>query len=233
LQTRRAARQIQDAEALKNDPGRQTEREALILAADKPQVLWPAAYLAGKVVYWPRGQFAEAADAFNRAIMIATEETPARIRGDDLQELVDRAFAAKALAANFVSAHPTRDGTIPGYRGVKTIPMPIQFETNKADLTPKGRECALELANAIKQQNLATVTIEGHTDDRGDDTLNDKLSSERVKTVEAFLRAQGVTARIVTVARGKREPFIPPDAANLSPQQIWELNRRVVWRRGS
>jgi outer membrane protein OmpA-like peptidoglycan-associated protein len=235
FRVRRAALQIQDAEALKDRPDRQAERERLILQADEPQLLWTAAYLAGKVVYWPHEQYAKAADAFNRALTIVSDEagTSARLSRDEWQELVDRAYAAKALAPAFVNARPTRGGTIPGYRGVVRVPLPIQFETDRAELTDKGKDCALELAEAIKQQRPAAVILEGHTDERGTDAHNDDLSRRRVKTVEAFLRTQGVTARIVTVAKGKHEPFDPPGGASLPQEKIWELNRRVVWRQDS
>jgi outer membrane protein OmpA-like peptidoglycan-associated protein len=90
-----------------------------------------------------------------------------------------------------------------------------------------------ELAEAIKQERPAIVVLEGHTDERGTDAYNDDLSRRRAETVATALRAKGVTARIVTKAMGKRQRYEPPGGgADLSREKIWELNRRVVWRRG-
>lgn len=230
FRTRRATVEMQDAEALKDRPDRQAEREKLIFQADQPQVLWQAAYRAGQILF-AHQRYAEAAEAFNRSLRIAEE--PEKPDGDlkpgERQELVDWAFEAKALTPEVVAVVPTRDGTVPGYRGVEQVPMPIRFESDRADLTSGGRAYAVELATAIKRQRTPQVILEGHTDDRGSDAYNDVLSRRRAETVAAFVRAQGVTVEIVAVGKGKREPYHP--RSTVTAAQLREFNRRVVWRR--
>jgi outer membrane protein OmpA-like peptidoglycan-associated protein len=58
-----------------------------------------------------------------------------------------------------------------------------------------------------------------------------RLSDARVKTVERFLRENGVKARIRVMARGKREPLQLADKGSLTESDINALNRRVEWRR--
>jgi outer membrane protein OmpA-like peptidoglycan-associated protein len=240
FRARRAALQVEAAEGLRGNPKRSAEREALILQADEPRLLWTAAYLAGEL-YKSKKQYDKAADAFERAISIAGDKslTPQAPDTKDWKEMLALSYESKALAAGFVSAGRTSRGLVAGSLGepsnralkIEIVPLPIQFETGRDDLTPEGVKYASELAEAIKQQGPSTVVLEGHTDPRGSDAYNLDLSERRVKRVARFLAENGVTAQIVTEAKGKREPFTPPDASDLSQEQIWALNRRVVWRR--
>ncbi len=240
FRARRASLQVQVAEALRKNPSRQAEREALIIEADEPRLLWTAAYLAGEL-YMQKKQYAKAAEALERAIGIIGDKglTPEPPASADQKEIRDLAYAAKTFAAGFVSAGSDRDGNVSGSLSapraveIKAVPLPIQFETNEDVLTPVGKQYAEELASAVKQQNVATVILEGHTDPKGTDDYNMDLSKRRAETVAAFLKQQGVQARIITEAKGKREPFSPPDASTLTQDQLWALNRRVVWRRSN
>jgi outer membrane protein OmpA-like peptidoglycan-associated protein len=66
------------------------------------------------------------------------------------------------------------------------------------------------------------LTIIGHTDKIGTDTYNDKLGSDRAKSVREYFRNLGVTAKINIGSKGKREPVAPNDTdANR------QKNRRV------
>jgi outer membrane protein OmpA-like peptidoglycan-associated protein len=136
-----------------------------------------------------------------------------------------------------VSAGRDRDGNVGGSLAepraveVKAVPLPIQFETDEDILTAVGKQYAEELATAIKQQRPATVILEGHTDPRGSHAHNMDLSKRRAERVAAFLREQGVQGQIITEAKGKTQPFTPPDASGLTEDELFALNRRVVWRR--
>lgn len=111
------------------------------------------------------------------------------------------------------------------------IPIPIRFETASAALSPVGVDAARELLEAIQQQRPDKVTIIGHTDERGGDAYNLKLSDDRVKAVRRFLERNGVQAKIETVAKGKREPLKLSNLADFTRQETWALNRRVEWQR--
>ena len=67
------------------------------------------------------------------------------------------------------------------------------------------------------------IQLDGHTDDRGDDGYNNKLSLDRANSVKTFLTDNGVQSnRIETKGQGKSQPLIVDTA-----EEAREKNRRV------
>jgi outer membrane protein OmpA-like peptidoglycan-associated protein len=249
VQRRRAALQLTLAQQLLA-PGAPADRaEALLVEADQPEVLWQAAKAVADVRFSQR-RFAEATVAFERAIEIIRNpaKTPQAPSEALIRQVVDRATQSRLLAANeedkrhppvYVSAAKDhRDGSPGGslsedIRGFRpsVIPLPIQFETASAVLSQIGNKATKELLEALQHQKPQHITIVGHTDERGGDAYNLRLAEERVNAVKAYLQAQGVSAQISTMAKGKREPLQLSDTSELSREEIWALNRRVEWRR--
>lgn len=73
------------------------------------------------------------------------------------------------------------------------------------------------------------VVVEGHTDAKGADDYNQRLSEERATAVKAYLVAHGTPAtRVTTVGWGERKPVAPnarPDGSDDSDGR--QKNRRV------
>lgn len=70
----------------------------------------------------------------------------------------------------------------------------------------------------------AKFEISGHTDSRGDDKYNQKLSQKRAEFVRNLLIKRGVDANsLVAVGKGELEPII----ANAETEEQHEQNRRV------
>jgi outer membrane protein OmpA-like peptidoglycan-associated protein len=246
VQRRRANLEVTMAEAMKGR-GRNAEREELLVDADRPDVSWAAAVGVGELRFGQR-RFADSALAFDRAIEIIKNETktPKPPREAVIQQVIDRATQARLLAANEEGTTPAaftppakgHRGEIGGsfsedVRGVrpKSVPLPINFETGSAKPTRLGLQAAAELLAAIKEQHPSEILIVGHTDERGGDAYNMRLSEQRAQVVAAFLANSGVQATIKILPRGKTEPLKIEDASGLSRQDIWALNRRVEWRR--
>jgi outer membrane protein OmpA-like peptidoglycan-associated protein len=244
VQNTRAALQLVSAEKL---PANSPQREALIVDADKPQVSWKAATVLGALRYEQR-RFADAANLYMRAIETIKDatKTPRPPEADAINELLERATQARLLAANeeksgsvFVaSARDHRDGGVGGVmsediRGFRpvSVPLPIRFDSNSAQLSPIGLQAVNELLTAIKQQSPGEIILVGHTDSVGSDEYNMRLSAERLKSVERALREGGISQRIQAVAMGKRQPLRVVDSGSLTPDDINALNRRVEWRR--
>ncbi|MCX5741740.1 MAG: OmpA family protein, partial [Proteobacteria bacterium] len=101
---------------------------------------------------------------------------------------------------------------------------PINFEYNKAVITADSFPI-LDAIVATLQGNpdLALVEVQGHTDERGDDTYNLDLSIRRAAAVEKYLVDHGVAARRLT-SQGYGETQ-PKDKSHT--QQAWAVNRRV------
>ncbi len=123
-----------------------------------------------------------------------------------------------------------------GPRGaaVVSVPVPVNFYTDETRFTPTGEKAMQELAEAVK--TVGTMKLIGHADPRGTAEHNMDLSRRRVEAVRAELLRQGIRAEIRIDWKGASQPFnvgVLPNADRLSPEEIWQLDRRVEWVRGA
>jgi outer membrane protein OmpA-like peptidoglycan-associated protein len=106
---------------------------------------------------------------------------------------------------------------------VITLSGEVLFETGKATLLPIARQRLTQVANALKESTDKTITILGHTDNRGSDDFNLRLSQDRADAVRQFLISQDIEpSRVRAEGKGEREPI----AENRSPEGRAN-NRRV------
>jgi outer membrane protein OmpA-like peptidoglycan-associated protein len=70
-----------------------------------------------------------------------------------------------------------------------TVDLEINFEYNSAAVSPSAESQLHSLGKALTSSELAgsVFMLGGHTDARGSDTYNQKLSERRAETVKAFL----------------------------------------------
>ncbi|MBI4830132.1 MAG: OmpA family protein [Candidatus Lindowbacteria bacterium] len=103
----------------------------------------------------------------------------------------------------------------------------INFEFDKARLTPEGLENTKKAAEALKvMQDINKVTVEGHCDFKGSDAYNDKLSMRRSATVKNQLIKEGIPAsKLEAVGYGERQPI-----ADNNTTLGMALNRRVEFK---
>lgn len=99
----------------------------------------------------------------------------------------------------------------------------VHFETGKATILGDSFQLLQQVVDAIVRNHVKRVRVEGHTDNRGDKGVNQKLSEDRAKSVVDFLVAQGIDAsRLEASGYGDTKPVAP----NLTARGR-ELNRRV------
>ncbi|MCL2485418.1 MAG: autotransporter domain-containing protein, partial [Endomicrobia bacterium] len=97
------------------------------------------------------------------------------------------------------------------------------FDFDKFDLKPDAKEAVAGMARALRELDYTKVTIEGHTDEVGDDNYNESLSLRRAKTVQKKLSELGIyEEKIETVGYGKKKPIASNATAEGRAQ-----NRRV------
>jgi outer membrane protein OmpA-like peptidoglycan-associated protein len=106
----------------------------------------------------------------------------------------------------------------------------VVFDFDKADLRPEAETALIKLAQILQAYPKAPVRIEGHTDSKGSDSYNQKLSERRALAVKEWLvRKAGVAAaRLTTRGLGETSPVAPntrPDG-NDDPAGR-QRNRRV------
>lgn len=92
--------------------------------------------------------------------------------------------------------------------GIKvTFESGILFETGKAVLSESSKTALTKFAGTLKEYMDTNVMIYGHTDNTGNDGINQPLSENRAAAVRDYLVAQGVSSsRITTKGMGSTSP---------------------------
>lgn len=84
----------------------------------------------------------------------------------------------------------------------------IEYDFDKATLRPKSKEVLDNLIEFLKLNDNIIVEIASHTDSRGNDKYNLKLSQERAKSVVNYLIANGIaTERMIAKGYGETKPL--------------------------
>jgi outer membrane protein OmpA-like peptidoglycan-associated protein len=106
----------------------------------------------------------------------------------------------------------------------------VLFDFDKADILPKAREALKQAAGVIREKAKGVVQIDGHTDSKGSDAYNQKLSERRANAVKDWLvNREGLkNVRFATRGFGAKKPVAPntkPDGSD-DPEGR-QKNRRV------
>lgn len=106
----------------------------------------------------------------------------------------------------------------------------VLFDFDKADILPKAQTALKQVASIIREKAKGKVRIEGHTDSKGSDAYNQKLSEQRAQAVKTWLSdKEGVqSVDFETQGFGAKKPVVPnkkPDGSD-DPEGR-QKNRRV------
>jgi outer membrane protein OmpA-like peptidoglycan-associated protein len=104
------------------------------------------------------------------------------------------------------------------------------FEFDKAELTPAAEAQLQKAAALIRKAPPGGIQVIGHTDAKGDDAYNQRLSEARARTVaDWFARQVGVRQREFTVSgKGETAPVAPNETATGADDPAGRTkNRRV------
>lgn len=115
--------------------------------------------------------------------------------------------APAAPAPRAAAPAPAAPPAAPPAASKKIVLRGVNFDFNKANIKRAFVPVLDEAAQILKDNSTVKVTIEGHTDSRGTDEYNQRLSERRAKAVKQYLVSRGVEAnRLDTVGKGEKEP---------------------------
>lgn len=104
---------------------------------------------------------------------------------------------------------PMQDATVETDVASETGPFFVFFGFDSSAVDGDGAEILASVADVIREDNGARVTLTGHTDKAGASDYNKRLSRRRVEAVRDALVANGVPADRITVGPdGEGEPLI-------------------------
>jgi len=99
----------------------------------------------------------------------------------------------------------------------------IYFEFDSIRLAPDAQEILTQKADWLRANPAATVTIEGHCDNRGTNEYNLALGEGRAQSAKAFLVDLGIdSSRLNTISYGEERPL-----DNAQTEEAWSKNRRA------
>ncbi len=117
----------------------------------------------------------------------------------------------------FLSPIPQGDIVIPG----------IEYDYDKATLRPASKKILDDLVEFLNLNNNLSVEISSHTDARGSDSYNLRLSQDRAKSVVDYLIEKGINKdRLVAQGYGETKLLVP----NASTEEEHQNNRRTAFR---
>jgi outer membrane protein OmpA-like peptidoglycan-associated protein len=104
----------------------------------------------------------------------------------------------------------------------------VLFDFDKFDLRPAARPSLEKVAAVLKAYPKAAITIEGHTDGKGNDQYNQRLSERRAESVRRWLAENGISTRMNARGFGKTKPVAPNTKPNgADDPEGRQKNRRV------
>jgi outer membrane protein OmpA-like peptidoglycan-associated protein len=101
----------------------------------------------------------------------------------------------------------------------------VKFPVDSSKLSPEAEQRLQDFADKLKTDNRNVyLEIQGHTDARGSDTINQRLGEDRAEAVRLFMNQHGVPLnRMATISYGKKDPV-----ADNKTRAGRAQNRRVV-----
>ncbi len=111
----------------------------------------------------------------------------------------------------------------------KPYPLINAISFNKFKLDKKSKEGLIDLYNFLNENSDLKIQIVSHTDSKGAESYNQKLSQKRAESVVRFLVSRGISKkRLSALGKGESEPIAPNTLANGQDNPTGrEKNRRT------
>jgi outer membrane protein OmpA-like peptidoglycan-associated protein len=101
----------------------------------------------------------------------------------------------------------------------------VLFKTNESTLLKESFKTLDKLVDQLQKNNQIKIKIEGHTDNTGNETDNQKLSEKRAQKIVSYLISKGIDSnRLLSVGFGSKQPI-----ASNETEEGRAKNRRVAF----
>jgi outer membrane protein OmpA-like peptidoglycan-associated protein len=146
-------------------------------------------------------------------------------------EILDMRGLSSGMAARVESLQGAlRDlgATVKGREIKINLSADVLFDFDKWDLRPEAGPALAKVVAVLQSYPKASVLIEGHTDGKGNDQYNQRLSERRAESVRGWLAEHGVNGAMATRGWGKTHPVAPNTKSNGADNPKGrQRNRRV------
>ena len=107
----------------------------------------------------------------------------------------------------------------------------IYYDFDKATVRPESYPALDSLTQVLKDNPSITVQIRSHTDSKGDDAYNERLSQGRAQSVVDYLATKGIEKeRLEAKGMGEIEPIAPNEINGKDNPEGRQLNRRTDFK---
>jgi len=171
----------------------------LIITVANPEVSWVIAQVQSPSL--------QQSTEFGMELQRAGLDQPWRVVGLNLSEILGSyAASASKLGVPYTPIVKNPSGG---------ESLALYFEYDQAQLHPRAQKQLEIVAGLLKSDPNKKLHIAGHTDAKGTDEYNIRLSRSRADTVKTQLVALGVSdAQIITTGLGKAQPLGPNEKAD-------------------
>lgn len=138
----------------------------------------------------------------------------------------DSTANTNAGGASTSTTAPAKVGPTPGSSEdfVVNVGDRVFFAFDSSELSGPSRTTLEKQAFWLRKYPQATVTVEGHADERGTREYNLALGERRAAAARDYLVSLGVDpSRVATISYGKERPAVLG-----SNEEAWAQNRRAV-----
>ncbi len=207
--------------------------EARVLLQHSAIFSWETQVIRADIAAF-EGSWQKAAQLYSQALDLINnpQATPQVPDTKTIQKVFHLASEAQILAGTLDDSEYSLEqqgvmrNNVRGYKPEKLL-IPIQFEFNKSLLSDEGKKSAQQLVKYIQQYDFKKVTLIGHTDTKGGDIINDKISIQRALILKKYLKKSGISIPIIAIGQGKKNPLILDNVNRYTKIEIDALNRRV------
>jgi outer membrane protein OmpA-like peptidoglycan-associated protein len=142
--------------------------------------------------------------ALAAAALIAATAAPASAREQTQLPVLDLQLTVVSLDGSVAATESKTKVEV-------TLAADVLFAFDKASLAPAARGKLGDVLARIRRDKPAKVVVEGHTDGKGSDPYNQRLSERRAGTVVSALKRElgGGAPQFDATGRGEAEPVAP------------------------